>query len=246
MGFMSSASKDNATARPVHRQEKEQFEKLFKQENIDRFEDRFKILEIFLRTEQHITEAELADILKESGHDFSIEFVRETLELMQQYGFAHANRFDNGNIRYEHRHLGQHHDHIVCTKCRKIVEFNNPQMEELQRQIAAAQGFHILQHRMELYGICSDCMKLRIPVIPLSLAKQGERLTIREFTGGVNARMRLMSMGLRAGDEIEVLTNLNSGQVVVALDYSRYALGRGLAEKIMVQPVDGNREASFQ
>ncbi len=228
--------------KPVHHQEKEQFQQLFKQENIDRFEDRFNILETFLQTEHHVTETELLALLKARGHDLDDTFVRETLDLMCHFGFAQANRFDNGDVRYEHRHLGQHHDHMICTKCRNIIEFNNDQLEALQKQIAAAQGFHMLQHRMEIYGVCADCMKERVPVISLAAARQGERLVIREFTGGAKFRMRLLSMGLRMGDEVEVVTNLNSGQVVVAVDYQRYALGRGLAEKIMVQSVEGHAE----
>ncbi len=228
--------------KPVHHQEKEQFQQLFKQENIDRFEDRFNILETFLQTEHHVTEKELLALLKARGHDLDDTFVRETLDLMCHFGFAQANRFDNGDVRYEHRHLGQHHDHMICTKCRNIIEFNNDQLEALQKQIAAAQGFHMLQHRMEIYGVCADCMKERVPVISLAAARQGERLVIREFTGGAKFRMRLLSMGLRMGDEVEVVTNLNSGQVVVAVDYQRYALGRGLAEKIMVQSVEGHAE----
>ena len=227
----------------VHHQEKEQFKKLFKGENIDRFEDRFNILETFLQTEHHVTESELGALMKRDGNAFSDAFVKETLDLMCHFGFAQANRFDNGQVRYEHRHLGQHHDHMVCTKCRKIIEFNNDQLEDLQKRIAAANGFHMLQHRMEIYGVCADCMKEQAPVIPLAAARQGERLVIREFTGGAQSRMRLLSMGLRVGDEIEVVTNLNSGQVVVAVDYNRYALGRGLAEKILVQSADGTGEA---
>jgi Fur family ferric uptake transcriptional regulator len=49
--------------------------------------------------------------------------------------------------------------------------------------------------------------------------------------------MRLLTMGLRIGDPIEVITNQKKGQVVIAADFKRYALGRGLAEKIMVEPV---------
>jgi len=49
--------------------------------------------------------------------------------------------------------------------------------------------------------------------------------------------MRLLTMGLRIGDSIEVITNQKKGQVVIAADFKRYALGRGLAEKIMVAPV---------
>jgi len=221
----------------IHKQEKEQFKKLFKQERIDRFEDRFKVLDIFLKTEQHVTEVEMTRLLQENGNEFSGDFVRDTLNLMCRFGFARENRFDNGTVRYEHLHLGDHHDHMICTKCKKIFEFRNDQMEALQVNIAAAIGFHMLQHKMEIYGICADCLKDRALVMPLDLARPGERLVIKQISGGAGARMRLLTMGLRIGDPIEVITNQNNGQIVIAADFKRYALGRGLAEKIMVKPL---------
>ena len=225
------------TMQQLHKQEKEQFKKLFNQEHIDRFEDRFKILETFLRTEQHVTEAELREHLLADGVEFTEEFVFETLKLMCRFGFARKNRFDNGQIRYEHHHIGRHHDHMICTKCKAIVEFRNDQMESLQLKIAAELGFHMLQHRMEIYGICSNCLKDREKLMPLVQAKQGEQLVIKEINGGPSARMRLLTMGLRIGDSIEMITNQNKGQVVIAADFNRYALGYGLAEKILVESV---------
>ena len=220
----------------VHNQEKEQFKELFRQENIDSFEERFKVLEAFLQTEHHVTVAELVEIVDKNGYKAKPDFVRDTLKLMCRFGFARTNRFDNGKVCYEHRHLGQHHDHMVCTKCRKIVEFHDEQLERLQAQIAEAYDFHMLQHKMEIYGICSRCLKDRVQLISLVAAKQGERLIIKDFTGGAKARMRLLTMGLRLDDEIEVITNQGKGRLVVAADYKRYALGRGLAQKILVQP----------
>ena len=222
----------------IHRQEKQQFKKLFKQEYIDVFEDRFNILEVFLQTERHLTIDELIKLLKENGYNFEPDFIRDTLKLMVRFGFAKKNRFNNGPIRYEHMHLGQHHDHMICTKCRKIVEFREDRLEDLQVQIAAAHGFHMLQHKMEIYGICSECLKNRIQIMPLVMAKPGERLIINDITGGSGARMRLLSMGLRLKDEIEIVTNPKQGQLVVAVDFKRFVLGRGLAQKIMVQPVE--------
>lgn len=219
----------------VHRQEKEQFKKLFQQENIDRFEDRFHILEIFLLTEEHLTADELIEVLEKSGYHFSADFVRDTLKLMCRFGFASKNRFDNGKVRYEHRHLGQHHDHMICTKCKEIFEFQNNRLENLQLQIAASHGFHMLQHRMEIYGICSNCLRDRTRAMPLGAAKQGERLVISEITGGSGARMRLLTMGLRIGDKVEVITNQNRGQMVIAVDFKRFVLGKGLADKILVE-----------
>ena len=224
----------------IHIQEKQQFKKLFKQEHIDNFEDRFKILEAFLQTERHVTTDEMVQLLDGDGVRLDPEFVRETLKLMCRFGFAHKSRFDNGAVRYEHRHLGQHHDHMICTKCRKILEFQESQLEELQIRIAAHHGFHMLQHKMEIYGICSDCLKERIRIMPLITAKPGERLVIREISGGAGAKMRLLTMGLRLGDNIEVINNNHQGQLVIAVDLKRFVVGRGLAEKIMVEPSQGS------
>ena len=220
----------------VHFQEKRQFKKLFKQEHIDNFEDRYKVLEAFLQTEKHLTVEEVHQLLENNGWQLEPEFVRETLQLMCRFGFASRSRFDNGVILYEHRHLGQHHDHMICTKCRKILEFEEEQIEQLQIKIAAAQGFHMLQHRLEIYGICNSCLQERIQLMPLTVAKAGERLVIKEIRGGAGSKMRLLTMGLRKGDLIEVITNNGQGQLAIAADMKRYVLGRGLAEKIMVEP----------
>jgi Fur family transcriptional regulator, ferric uptake regulator len=222
----------------IHQREKEQFKSLFKQEHIDNIDDRFAVLETFLQTENHISSDILHELLKQKGYDFSSGFVRDTLKLLCRYGFAQKNKFDNGVARYEHRHLGQHHDHMICTKCRKIIEFQNNDLERLQKRISSIHGFHMLQHKMEIYGICNQCLKDRNKIIPLDMAKPGELLVIEDITGGDSARMRLMTMGLRQGDEIEVITNNGQGQLVVAVEFQRYALGRGLAQKILVQPIN--------
>jgi len=228
----------NSSAKHIHLQEKRQFKKLFRQEHIDRFEDRFKVLETFLQTEEHLTVEELVARLEKNGWPLAPDFVRETMKLMCRFGFAQKSRFDNGTVRYEHRHLGQHHDHMICTKCRKIIEFEEERIEQLQLSIAAARGFHMLQHKLEIYGICADCLQERIRQMPLAAARQGERLIIKEIMGGAGARMRLLTMGLRIGDKIEVITNSSQGQLAVAVEQKRYVLGRGLAEKIIVEPLN--------
>ena len=232
------------TSQAIHKREKEQFIKLFKEDRISHFEDRLAILEVFLHTEHHVTAQELADAVRENGYRLDDDFIRETIELMCHYGFAQANRFDNGQIRYEHRHLGQHHDHLICTKCKRIVEFENREIEQLQAQIVSNYGFHLLQHKMELYGICRDCLAHRDVVLALDTARPGERLRVVAFRGGARLKMRLVTMGLRVGDEVEVITNIHSGQVVIAADFNRLVLGQGLASKIMVSPVTGAAQPS--
>lgn len=227
--------------KPLHHQEKEHFIKLFRQEDIDRFEDRFKILEVFLQTEKHVTVDELSDLLLENGYSFQRDFLRNTLLMMCRYGFAQRNTFENEPTRYEHRHLGQHHDHMICTKCGKISEFTNSELENMQVEIAARHGFHILQHKMEIYGICGECLAGREETLTLESTRPGERVVITDFAGGATVEMRLISMGLRRGDMAEVVTNFKNGQVVIALDQKRYSLGRGLARKIRVQPASAEK-----
>ena len=235
---------DGGKNEPIHAQEKEQFKRLFEQENIDHLDERMTVVETFLQTEQHISEQELDEIIKKKNLSLNHALIADTLDLMCRYGFAHKHQFDNGVLRYEHRHIGQHHDHMICTKCNQIIEFQNNQIENLQLQVAAQHGFHMLQHKMEIYGICKNCLKSRLSVIPLTVAKKGERVQIKKFTGGAKSRMRLMSMGLRVGDHIDVISGLNQGQLVVALEFKRLVLGRGLAQKITVQSIGPQKGVS--
>lgn len=223
------------TMMQIHDLEKQQFIALFREEGIDHIDERFAILDIFLKTEKHLTAEELYRLVAGEGHGGDKAFFQETLELMCHYGFAQENRFDDGRVLYEHRHLGDHHDHMICTRCGEISEFYDPQLERIQAAIAARHGFHMLQHRMDIYGICSSCLKKRVPLMPLMLAKPGEKLIIREYQCGENLEGRLLSMGLRRGDVIEVITSQGRGQFVIAVENKRYILGRGMAKKIMVE-----------
>ncbi len=221
----------------LHDQEKEQFKKLFAQERVGRPEDHLRVLEAFLAVERHLTAEELAALLEERGVPLPAEFVRETLKLLSRWGFARPARFDNGIVRYEHRHLGDHHDHLVCLKCRRIFEFNDERLERRQIEVASRHGFHLLRHRMELYGLCADCLREREKRLPLVSAKAGERLRVCEIGGGTAVRVRLLSMGLRPGDEIEVLTDTGQGQMAISVGGERrLVLGRGIAQKILVEP----------
>jgi Fur family ferric uptake transcriptional regulator len=192
-------------------------------------------LETFLQTERHITLSELQKLISDKNIKFDYEFISDTLKLMCRYGFARKHRFRNGDVRYEHMHLGQHHDHMVCVKCKNILEFEDEKLEQLQMQIASDHGFHVLQHRMELYGICPECLTNRPEFLHLSEAPKGERLIIVNFTGVEKYISRLLSVGLRIGDEVDVIVNSGRGQLVVALGHRRLILCRKFAQKIIVK-----------
>ncbi|MBW2170481.1 MAG: transcriptional repressor [Deltaproteobacteria bacterium] len=226
----------------IHDQERRQFNRLFKAEGVDRVADRLAVLEVFLRIERHISFQELMDALHDSGYSFEPDFVKKTLNLLCRYGFAVKKEFEGRPPLYEHRHIGFHHDHLICTKCGKIVEFENSQMEGLQVEIAALHGFHVLQHKMEMYGLCSECLKERVRLMPLAAAQEGERGIVEEFMGRSGAQLRLATLGLKKGDQVEVITNSGQGQLIVAANATRLAMGRGIAKKILVRPNGRRRD----
>ena len=152
--------------------------------------------------------------------------MRETLELLTRFGLAMRREFEGEPIRYEHRHLDEHHDHLICTSCGAITEFAHPQLEALQEQIAKDQGFHCLRHRHQIYGLCKKCLARREPTMPLTMASPGERVRVERILGGDMSCHHLADLGMSVGQELEVLSS-NDGPMVVALRGSRVALGPG-------------------
>lgn len=219
--------------------EKANFRALLESITLDRVQERLEILDVFLDTEDHVTVDELLSLLNARGFQLERDFVRRSMDGMVDLGFAQREAFTDQPIRYEHRHVGRHHDHLICTKCGKIMEFASDEMEGLQEAIASRAGFLMLQHKMEIYGLCAQCLGKRRSLLPLLLAKTGERVVIKEMTGGTIARARLAAMGLRPGDEIEIIKNDGQGRLILAHGNTRLALGKGVASKILVSlPLD--------
>lgn len=220
-----------------HKEIYHQFEIIFEQEGIDRIHERLSILDVFLDLEDHPTASELTSVLKDRGLDFSEDFVFENLKLFARFGFASEKDFKDQPSRYEHLHLGNHHDHLVCIRCGRILEFYDPEIETLQTQLARRKGFHDLQHRMEIYGLCSVCFGKREPVMPLTMVSPGEKVRIESFNSGRGITRRLKDMGLNVGMEVHVISKGNPGPFLVAVKGTRLGIGHGVAHKIMVRPV---------
>lgn len=222
----------------THEQEKKQFKRLFQQQGVDQFDLRFQVLEAFLKLEKHVTIKDIQNQLASDKSYLDEAFVQNSMDLLCRFGFATKIEFEHKQTQYEHRHLGLHHDHMVCTKCGNILEFKDEAIERLQYKVADAYGFHMLQHKMEIYGICSNCKEKRSRLVTLNMAKPGEKMVIKEFVAGKNIQLRISSMGLRIGDLVEIVSTGFGGQVVIAAGENRLVLGKGMSEKIKVKPFD--------
>jgi len=113
------------------------------------------ILDVFLSTGGHLTSEELHQAVREHHSNIGYTTVYRTMKVLSDAGFASERHFDDGITRYEIEH--EHHDHLVCVKCGKIIEFESEAIEASQNEIAERHGFRILRHRHELYGHCASC-----------------------------------------------------------------------------------------
>lgn len=117
------------------------------------------VADVFFRAGGHVRVDELLERVRQVDPRISQATVYRTMKLLRECGLAAARRFSEGETLYESSAQGsEHHDHLICTGCGRIVEFVNERIEQLQRQVARDHGFAVTAHKLELYGLCSDCL----------------------------------------------------------------------------------------
>lgn len=85
----------------------------------------------------------------------SIATVYRTVRLFEEAGILDRHDFGDGRARYEAAPEA-HHDHMIDVESGAVIEFVDPELEALQRQIAERLGFRLVDHRMELFGVKLD------------------------------------------------------------------------------------------
>ena len=116
------------------------------------------VVEIFLGTTEHVDLQTLHEIARKKHAGVGFATVYRTMKLLEEAGLAHARRFgDAKNTLYEVAVGRAHHDHLICERCGRIVEFVDADVEALQDRIAHRHGFTLSGHRHELYGLCAEC-----------------------------------------------------------------------------------------
>ncbi|MFO0722255.1 MAG: Fur family transcriptional regulator [Myxococcota bacterium] len=118
------------------------------------------LTEIFFAAKGHLSLEELLSLAKKRDGGIGYATVYRTLKLLTELGLAQERQFSDGHLRYEAADE-LHHDHLICTRCGTIVEFEEEEIERLQEEVAARHGFELASHRMELYGVCASCLSER-------------------------------------------------------------------------------------
>lgn len=117
------------------------------------------IVDTFFSLGGHLSVEELWGKVRSQDAKVSVATVYRTMKLLSECGLAHARNFGDGQTRYEAAVGRHHHDHLICTRCGTIVEFENDRIEALQDAVAKKHSFKVTSHKMELYGLCSNCQR---------------------------------------------------------------------------------------
>ena len=141
------------------REAKKLFIEYLNQKNLKWSQQREVILALFLSTNKHVTTEELYQLARAKFPRIGYTTVHRTLKLLSECGLASERHFSDRYTRFESTQKDQHHDHLICIDCGKIVEFECEKIEKMQENIARQKGFKITHHRLELYGMCRNCRK---------------------------------------------------------------------------------------
>ena len=114
------------------------------------------ILEVLRHHEHPLTAKEILAELPAGECDLAT--VYRSMHLLEEMGMVHRFDFGDGAARFELvAHEDDHHHHLVCRSCSKVVEITDCFPPEIEERIARAAGFKRVSHRLEFFGICPDC-----------------------------------------------------------------------------------------
>jgi len=136
---------------------KKKFVNAIKNLKLKNTKQRIQILETFFENEGHNNVDEIYHLVKKKNPKIGYATVHRTLSLLNKLGIVEATKIGNQKIIYEHKYAHNHHDHLVCTKCGKIIEVVSEELEKLQNQIAKKHKFKISDHKLIIYGLCRKC-----------------------------------------------------------------------------------------
>jgi Fur family ferric uptake transcriptional regulator len=119
------------------------------------------VSDVFFRTSGHHSIDDVLAMVRAKDPKVGYATVYRTMKLLVECGLANERQFGETVTRFEIALHDHHHDHLICVDCKRIVEFEDDGIEKLQRKLAERQGFSLISHKHELYGICADCRRRR-------------------------------------------------------------------------------------
>ncbi|MCS6957551.1 MAG: Fur family transcriptional regulator [Aquificaceae bacterium] len=137
---------------------KSKFEQFLRQRGHKITRGRFEIIDKIANYGPHFEIEELVRwIANQDRSAASRSTVYRTVRLLQEFGaIREVIKLGNRTI-YEFVAGKPHHEHLICVECGKIIEFYKQEIEELQDRVCEEHRFSPINHRLEIFGVCSDC-----------------------------------------------------------------------------------------
>ncbi|MFH1134591.1 MAG: transcriptional repressor [Pseudomonadota bacterium] len=132
------------------------FQEFLKKRGMRQTREREAIIREALSTDDHFDVDELFIRLKKKD-GVSKASIYRTIPLMIEAGLLAEVYLENGHMHYEHVFGRDHHCHLRCRQCKKIIEFFDHRLGEIERDISQRFGFTGDEHKMEILGLCSEC-----------------------------------------------------------------------------------------
>jgi Fur family transcriptional regulator, ferric uptake regulator len=134
------------------------FRRYLRQQGLPVTQQREVVADVVFGSEEHLSVEEIETALKARGERIGKATIYRTMEILVRSGLVADHDFGDGFRRYEHLFGHQRgHQHLVCTNCRRVVEFRRPEIQRIQDDVARQHGFLPDRHRLEVYGLCPDC-----------------------------------------------------------------------------------------
>lgn len=133
---------------------------IVKERGLKYTKQRESIFETILESHEHLNAEEIYKRVSEEFPDqnIGIATVYRALSFLEEAGLVNSITLSKESKKFEPNY-DRHHDHLICIKCNKIVEFNDERIEKRQEKIAKEKGFTLTHHVMYLYGVCSTCVE---------------------------------------------------------------------------------------
>ncbi|MCC6446227.1 MAG: transcriptional repressor [Armatimonadetes bacterium] len=136
---------------------KVKFWEFLREQGLRQTAQREAILDLFLDSGGHISPESLFNTVKRAHPHIGYSTVYRTLKLLAQSGLAQEVHFHEDQTLYDRK--SEQHDHLVCVRCGRVVEFQFESVERLQSEIARQQGFLPQRRKFEIYGLCRECQQ---------------------------------------------------------------------------------------
>ena len=137
----------------------EKFRAFLQSKDLRLTQERETILSEIMKTRGHFDSEELHYSLRDKGHKVSRASIYRTIPLLMESEIIEQVENIDQHAHYELIHGRRHHDHMLCLKCGKVIEFYSKPLETLQDKLCTEHGFHGQTHTLEIKGFCKKCTR---------------------------------------------------------------------------------------